>query len=254
MNNFQNVTSSLHHKLWFFLFLVFPIVTSAQTATAVNDTLVYNNSGLDKEPVYPNGIKAFYQYISDNFNLPAAKEFTGGKVFTSFVIEKDGTITDVKALRDVGFGTGAEAVRVLKASPVWIPGEVNGAKVRVRYNLPLTLQPPQHVAPKETIAATDKVEVQPSFSGGVRGFYKFIMANFRSPDIPGFKGKLIVSFVVGIDGNISDIKLIKDIGHGTGDEIKRVLKLSPKWTPAVQNGKEVRATYVLPLIINTPDD
>ena len=251
MNNFQNVKSSLHRKLWFFLILVFPIVILAQTATAVNDTLEYNNSGLDKEPVYPSGIKAFYQYISDNFNLPADKEFTGGKVFTSFVIEKDGTITDVKALRDMGFGTGAEAVRVLKTSPVWIPGEVNGAKVRVRYNLPLTLQPPPPSVAEPAITTTDKIEVQPSFNGGIPAFYKFISSNFRVPEEEGLNGKIIVSFVVGIDGTLTDIRVLKALGFGTADEIVRVLKLSPKWIPAMQDGKPIPCTFVLPVVINT---
>ncbi len=251
MNNFQNVTSRLHHKLWFFLILVFPIVISAQTATAVNDTLVYTSSGVDKEPVYPSGIKSFYQYVSDNFNLPTAKEFTGGKVFTSFVIEKDGTITDVKALRDMGFGTGAEAVRVLKTSPVWIPGEVNGAKVRVRYNLPLTLQPPPPSVAEPAITTTDKIEVQPSFNGGIPAFYKFISSNFRVPEEEGLNGKIIVSFVVGIDGTLTDIRVLKALGFGTADEIVRVLKLSPKWIPAMQDGKPIPCTFVLPVVINT---
>ncbi len=257
MNNFQNVKSSLHHKLWFFLILVFPIVILAQTATAVNDTLEYNNSGLDKEPVYPSGIKAFYQYISDNFNLPADKEFTGGKVFTSFVIEKDGTITDVKALRDVGFGTGAEAVRVLKASPVWIPGEANGAKVRVRYNLPLTLQPPPPKAiqqKEQELPSTADVQVPPVFKGGLMSFYKFIMKNFKAPDVPNLKGKVIVSFTVEIDGTLSNIKVLQDIGYGTAEEVIRVLKQSPKWIPATKDGKTVSCKFVLPITIQTPSN
>ena len=251
MNNFGNLQLGFNWKMSFLLFLVFPIVTLAQTATAVNDTLVYTSNGVDIAPVYPSGIKAFYQYISDNFNLPTAKEFTGGKVFTSFVIEKDGTITDVKALRDVGFGTGAEAVRVIKTSPAWIPGEVNGAKVRVRYNLPLTLQPPPPVVSEPAIAKTDKVEVQPCFKGGMPAFYKFLMANFKVPDEEGLNGKIIVSFVVGIDGTLTDIRVLQALGFGTADEIVRVLKLSPKWTPATQDGKPVPCSYVLPVVINT---
>ncbi len=258
MNNFQNVTLGLHHKLWFFLFLVFPLVTSAQTTTAVNDTIVYQSTGIDKKPECPGGVEKFYKYISENYKLPTDKEFTGGKVITSFIVEKNGSLTNIKIIRDLGFGTGAEAVRVLKTSPAWIPGEIKGLKVRVQYYLPLVLKnspTPVVTEPKEeSILDADKVEVKPSFSGGLKNFYKFIGANFRSPDIPGFKGKLIVSFIVGIDGTLSNFKMIKDIGHGTGDEIIRVLKLSPKWTPAIQNGKEVRSTYVLPITIDTPKD
>jgi len=60
-----------------------------------------------------------------------------------------------------------------------------------------------------------------------------------------------ISFVVDIDGSIMDIKVIKDIGFGTGKEAIRVLKLCPKWTPGVQDGKPVRCEFTLPISIDT---
>mgnify|MGYP003411423114 CR=1 FL=1 len=63
-----------------------------------------------------------------------------GKVFVSFVVEKDGSLTDIKVIRDIGYGTGKEAIRVLKQCPKWNPGEQNGKKVRVLYSLPINIQ------------------------------------------------------------------------------------------------------------------
>jgi periplasmic protein TonB len=95
------------------------------------------------------------------------------------------------------------------------------------------------------------VEVQPIFPGGMKEFYHFIGKNYKTPDIAGLKGKVLISFIIEKDGSITDIKVLKDIGYGTGNEATRVLNLSPKWTPAEQNGKTVRCAYVLPIAIET---
>ncbi|MDR6760561.1 hypothetical protein J2Y38_000740 [Flavobacterium sp. 2755] len=55
----------------------------------------------------------------------------------TFIIEKDGSLSDIKVLRDIGLGTGAEAIRVLKTSPKWIPGKQNNNVVRALYSLPI---------------------------------------------------------------------------------------------------------------------
>jgi protein TonB len=82
-------------------------------------------------------------------------------------------------------------------------------------------------------------------------FQEFIAKNYRTPDVEGLRGKVIVSFVVEKDGSIVDVKVIKDLGYGTGAEAIRVLKLSPKWTPAMQDGKPVRVMYSLPITIRS---
>ncbi len=95
------------------------------------------------------------------------------------------------------------------------------------------------------------IEVKPEFPGGITAFYKFIGANYKTPDVAGLKGKLIIAFVVDKDGSLTDIKVLRDIGFGTGTEAVRVLQLSPKWIPAVQNGKTVKCAYTLPINIET---
>ncbi|MNR28422.1 Gram-negative bacterial tonB protein [compost metagenome] len=67
----------------------------------------------------------------------AQEEGIGGKVFLSFVVEKDGTITDVKVTRGIGYGLDEEAMRVIKKSPRWKAGMQNNLPVRVRYNMPI---------------------------------------------------------------------------------------------------------------------
>jgi len=79
--------------------------------------------------------------------------------------------------------------------------------------------------------------------------YKFISKNFKVPNEVGLKGKIFVTFVVEKNGSLSDIKVIRDIGYGTGKEAIRVLKRSPKWNPGEQNGKKVRVLYSIPISV-----
>ena len=94
----------------------------------------------------------------------------------------------------------------------------------------------------------ETVEVQPTFPGGVSEFVRFVGKNFKAPeeeDSPS--GILKVSFVIDTNGSVGEIKIINDLGGGTGEEAKRVLLTSPKWTPGNENGKPVRVLFVLPI-------
>ena len=100
---------------------------------------IYAMAGLEAKPEFPGGVPAFYQYIGDNYKVPNIKGLEG-KVLATFVVEKDGSLSNVKILRDIGHGTGEEAKRVLENSPKWIPGYQNGQPVRAQYALPITLK------------------------------------------------------------------------------------------------------------------
>jgi protein TonB len=103
------------------------------------DNNIYNTAGIEVKPDFPGGIDKFYKYVGKNYQVPE-EEGLKGKVFVSFVVEKDGSLTDIKVIRDIGYGTGKEAIRVLKSCPKWNPGEQNGKKVRVLYSLPINIQ------------------------------------------------------------------------------------------------------------------
>lgn len=94
------------------------------------------------------------------------------------------------------------------------------------------------------------VEVTPEFPGGLHAFYKFVQEKYKTPRAVGKqKGRVIATFVVEKDGKLTDIRIVKDMGFGTGEELVRVLKKSPKWSPGLQNNKPVRVQYSLPLVI-----
>ena len=96
---------------------------------------------LDVMPEFPGGISKFYEYVGNNFEKPELESGTVITVYVSFVIEKDGKMTDIRALRNPGFGMGAEAIRVLKSLKTnWKPGIKNGQKVRTLYTLPIKVK------------------------------------------------------------------------------------------------------------------
>jgi protein TonB len=108
-------------------------------ADVVEDNNIYNTAGIEVKPDFPGGMAKFYKFVGNNYHTPE-EEGLSGKVYVTFVVEKDGSLTDIKVVRDIGFGTGKEAIRVLKSCPKWNPGEQNGKKVRVLYSLPITIQ------------------------------------------------------------------------------------------------------------------
>ena len=125
---------------------------------------------------------------------------------------------------------------------------------------PLTIEPvgngPAHqdVVDDNTVYNSAGVEVQAGFPGGKDKWAAFLRNNFVSPDEPGLNGKVVVSFVVEKDGSLTDIKVLKDLGYGTGKEAERVLRKGPKWNPAVQNGKNVRCAFIHTFSIVTPEE
>lgn len=94
---------------------------------------------VEQVPQFPGGIEAFYRYLSKNIRYPAAMRDAGvqGKVIVSFVVERDGSLTDLRVTRGVAADIDMEALRVIRESPKWTPGIQNGRPVRVAYSVPI---------------------------------------------------------------------------------------------------------------------
>ncbi|MDY4789426.1 MAG: energy transducer TonB [Bacteroidales bacterium] len=94
------------------------------------------------------------------------------------------------------------------------------------------------------------VENEAEFPGGVEAMNSFMAENIKYPTLAkqkNIEGKVIISFIVEKNGTLSDIRTIKDIGEGCGDEGVRIVKLMPKWKPAKQKGQPVRQQFLLPI-------
>lgn len=99
---------------------------------------------VENMPEYPGGEAGMYNFINKNIEYPRMAKESGisGRVFITFVVERDGSVTDVSVLRGIGGGCDEEAIRVIKMMPKWSPGKQRGKPVRVQYRMPIkfTLQ------------------------------------------------------------------------------------------------------------------
>lgn len=97
---------------------------------------------VEKQPEFPGGTQALMKFINENVNYPREAQENGiqGRPIVNFIVEKDGTINDVKIVRSVDPLLDAEALRVAESMPKWSPGKQKGQPVRVRYTLPLVFR------------------------------------------------------------------------------------------------------------------
>lgn len=128
------------------LLFVFSAKSVAQTGNSAlknkTDFSVSYDTKTTKEPEFPGGIVEFYKFVGNNFKIPAeaSKNNIETKISMQFMVEKDGSLSEITIVKDAGYGLGDEAIRVLKLSPKWIPASENGNPVRVLYSLPITIQ------------------------------------------------------------------------------------------------------------------
>ena len=115
-------------------------VSAQKTVVAKKNQQVFDV--VEKMPQYPGGQAALFEYLQKNVKYPAdaEKKKVEGRVLVTFVVNTDGSITDIEVVRKTFPSLDAEAVRVISGMPRWKPGEQKGQKVRVKYTVPLTFR------------------------------------------------------------------------------------------------------------------
>lgn len=130
------------YALLLFVFSTKATAQKGSNKSDVKDKDLYTMANIEKLPEFPGGLTEFYKFIGKKFKMPAEaqKNKLEGKAYMQFIIEKDGSLSDIKTLQDPGYGIGDEATRVLKLSPKWTAATQEGKPVRVMYSLPITIQ------------------------------------------------------------------------------------------------------------------
>ncbi len=97
---------------------------------------------VEQMPEFPGGDKSLFQFIADNTKYPADAKEKGikGRVFVNFIVEPDGSVSDIRVLRGIGGGCDEEAVRIVESMPKFKPGMQNGEAVRVSYTVPVNFR------------------------------------------------------------------------------------------------------------------
>lgn len=231
------------------------------------------------------GMQAFYKHFSHNLVYPKAAlaHKIEGKVFVSFIVNADSTLSNFQLLRGIGYGCDEEAVRVLKLSPKWEPYLWRGVPTKQKFTFPIRFQL-KHAKNKEHTSSlkpstshlaiiekalyqdsTDSVkrtevfnvqELLPEPVGGFKVFYKYLKEHLKYPEMAranGIEGKVFLSFVVEQDGSLTTIKLIRGIGYGCDEEAMRLLLDAPKWQPLqVNRGQVSRKKLTMPITFKLP--
>jgi len=123
------------------LLFFFAHILAAQNTESSNnvDSNIYNAKAVDKQPEYPGGLAEFDNFIKANFRKPETNQGMSGKIVAMIVVHIDGSISDMKILRDFGSGSGKETIRLLRMTSNWIPAEKDGKKVNTKMLLTLNI-------------------------------------------------------------------------------------------------------------------
>lgn len=216
---------------------------------------------------------------------------TSGRVMLQVIITENGELKDAKVVNGIkGKGANecnAEALRVVKLLPKWKPATIDGKPVRFVMRLPVyfkdetvvkevmvdlsdaayddVVAPPppppvmpydDAVEPKASVYSDTMVysgpEVMPEFPGGITALEKYIdMTKKGLPADCGTNGSVFVSFIVEKDGSLSNFINLREVNTTCGNDVIASLKKMPNWKPGMQNGKQVRAKYIIPVKFNT---
>ena len=118
------------------------LMTANAQKTVVSQTNQRVYDEVEQMPEYPGGMQAMIEFLQTNIKYPedAVKQKVEGRVMVQFVVETDGSISDVHVAKQVFPSLDAEAIRVVQVMPKWVPGRAKGKVVRVKYNLPIVFR------------------------------------------------------------------------------------------------------------------
>ncbi len=176
-----------------------------------------------------------------------------GRVIVSFIIEKDGSISNAKVTKGVHESLDKEALRVVSAMPNWKPGKQDGQAVRARFTLPVSFKFAQPAVQEEKVF--EYLDDMPEFPGGGKAMMEWLGQNIQYPKEAvdaKVEGRVMVSFVIEKDGSDSNAKVIRSIDPLLDNEALRVVNAMPNWKPGMQDGQPVRVRFTIPVSFKLP--
>ena len=226
----------------------------------------------DIVPMFTGGTAEMHRFISNTLSYPAdaAERNAQGLVVYTFVVEKDGSLSNFNIIHRADPSLIDEALRILNNMTSWITARHNGEIVRSETYVPMYFKLNKNVqystrtsssATARAYAKTDQsilenseiytiVDKMPVYEYGEKELANFISYNMRYPKEAlqqGIEGRILCSFIVGKDGSISNIEVVSGSNEALNNEAIRVLGLMPKWTPGENNGEKVNVKCLLPI-------
>lgn len=227
------------------------------------------NNACDVLPKFEGGdIRAFRGWVVHHLtnNVRDLRKLYGTAIF-SFVVDTDGSVTDVKLIKSSNDILTLKVPDIISKSPKWTPGTLKGTPKSHKFTFPITFkgQGNTTLIPAKMVDSTNMedtpyiiVERMPKFEqGDLNTFRNWVQGNLVYPSDAAqlkIQGKVIVDFIIERDGSLTNINVIKTPYQSLSDEVLRVLRKSPQWTPGTQAGKPVRVRYTLPIDFKIKSD
>ena len=207
----------------------------------------------EQQPQFPGGETALLKYLQENIKYPpkALKDSIQGRVVVQFVVDKAGSVGEVKVVRSVNKDLDDEAVRLIKTLPKFYPGRQNGQAVAVWYTLPVTFK----LQDKQEQEKPKDVEVKAEFPGGEEALSQFLKDQIKYPPKAAKKriqGRVEVAFWIDKSGKVHDVRVVESVDKDLDKEAVRVCKLLPDFIPATVNGEPVEVLFKLPIRFKIP--
>lgn len=131
---------SIYKVLGLWALIVILTGCAAEKEPLITSPLSYDKLTEPTMPKYPGGTEKMFEFIADNLRWPDDDACIQGRVVVSFIVEKDGSLTDIKVEKSIDPLFDKEAVRVVKTMPKWEPGMWNGKPARVKYCIPISFR------------------------------------------------------------------------------------------------------------------
>ncbi len=224
----------------------------------------------DIPPIYTGGPGEMNKFISGTLRYPsdAVERNVQGLVVYTFIVEKDGTLTNFDLIHRADSLLDKEALRILQAMPPWRPAKYKEQIVRSKSYVPMYFRLNKNakavarnttnsantlgktnpeIANSEVFSIVDKM---PQYPYGEKELAGFIAHQLRYPKEArqqGVEGRILCSFIVAADGSISNIEVVQGLHSQLDKEAIRVLSLMSKWIPGENNGEKVNVKCLLPI-------
>lgn len=209
---------------------------------------------VEEKPTFQGGdVSDFSRWFAQHLTIPnGICSPISGRILTEFTIDSSGQINSVIILQGLQGIMDKEALRVIRESPSWEPGRINGNPVPVRVQFPVYIDFSEPNHSKDFPIEYFMADVRPSFEGGASNdFLKWIVQNLVYPESVESQpiSRILISFVIDIEGKVSEIYV--DSGNtDLNQAVMELLQSSPRWEPGQKNGKVIAVHYTLPLHID----
>lgn len=204
---------------------------------------------VDQLPEFSGGKEALLKFLAQNLNMPYtdADRKVYGQVMVKFVVFKDGTIGNIGIMKSLAPAADEEAIRVVKAMPKWIPGQLKGADVNVEMGLPIRFDYVAIATLEKDKLICDGVDKAAKFPGEEQALFRYMAQNIEYPKLAKYnktQGNVMVQFFIEKDGSVTHPEISSGLADGINEEVIRMLNKMPKWEPSLLDGEPVR-TFVL---------